>query len=100
MWPLNTVATKFLYFLGGILVVAAVTTTSGNRTAVNGAPIYLPGFTSTGVQSRTVKVPVWEPLLAWVRGTGSTVNRYSGACFPNPFKGLGFGSGTLVSLYY
>jgi hypothetical protein len=100
MFPLVTLGTHFLYFLGSILLSGIISVSSGPQTAVNGGAIMVPDFTSAGVASHTAKIPVIEPFAAFVEGTGSTTLRYGAACFPNPLKGMNMGSGTVVRLTY
>src|SRR5687767_950801 len=101
-WSLVTLtASKFVWFLGGILLAARIATSSGGTTAVNGGPIYAPDFNTAGVATRNTKVPIEFPFLGYVRGgTGSTTVQYPAACFLNPLASIGKGSGTLVRLKY
>lgn len=98
MWPITSLGTRFLYFVGSIVLATYISTTTGQQTGVNGGAIMVPDFNTSGVESRTVRVPVRLPFVAYVRGTGSTTLRYGAACFPNPLKAMGKGSGVLLRL--
>ena len=101
MFPIVTLGTKYLYFLGSILLAATISTSSTNTTGVNGGAILVPDFTSAGVASRNAVVPVRQQFIAYVRSnTGSTTIRYPASCFPNVLKGRSRGSGTVLRLTY
>lgn len=102
MWPLVTlVASKVFYHLGVLVLATRLFVGSGGQTAVNGAPISAPDFTTAGVESRTAHIPIVFPFAGFVRSnTGSTTIKYPAACLPNPLKAIGKGSGTIVRLAY
>src|SRR4051812_38045737 len=102
MWPYVTLtASKMLYWLGALVLATRLFTASGGQTALNGAPVSVPDFTTSGVESRNASVPVVFPVAAFVRGnTGSTTVKYPAACFPNPLKAIAKGSGSVVRLTF
>lgn len=101
-WSIITLtASKFVYFLGGLVLAMRIAAGSGGTTGVNGAPIYVPDFTTAGAMSRTAKIPVEFPFAGFVRGgTGSTTVQYPALCFLNPLASIGKGSGTVLRLKY
>jgi hypothetical protein len=99
MFPLVTLGTKYLYFLGSILLAGVISTGSGNTTGVNGGAIMVPNFTTAGIASKSQKVVIREPFVAFVRAaTGSTTKAYPASCFRNPLRGMNLGSGSLAWL--
>ena len=97
----NLLGTKFVYFLGSILLAGVISTASGGATGVNGGAIMLPDFNSAGVASKTVKFPYLEHVIAFVKAnTGSTTIQYPASCFQNPLHGMGAASGTVLRLTY
>ena len=102
MWNLVTLtASKFSFYLGGLVMAARIAVGAGGATGVNGAPIYVPDFNTSGVESTSLKVPIEFPFIAYVKGgTGSTTVKYPSSCFPNPLHAIGKGSGTVLSLDY
>lgn len=102
MWPIvSLTASKYLWFLGGLVIAVRIAVGSGNMTGVNGGPVYVPDFNSAGVYSRTAKFPAEFPFFAYVRAnTGSTTKAYPASCFRNPLRAISKSSGSVLRLVF
>lgn len=102
VWPIVTLtAGKLYYILGAWVLATRLFVASGGQTAVNGAPISVPDFNTSGVYSRSVAIPVLFPFAGFVRGgTGSTTVKYPAACIRNPLYAVSKSSGSVVRLAF
>lgn len=73
-FTLVTLGTKFVYFLGSVLLAGILSTGSGGATGANGGAIQVPDFTTSGRASTTQRITNELQFSAFVRGgTGSTL---------------------------
>ena len=107
MVPLITVGSKFLYFLGSILIGGVLNVASVPVTAVNGGAILVHDFTSAGAASRTSRAAVNLPFNAFWTASGGNVKvsggaKYAAFCIPNPLTKLSpsQGSGAPLALSF
>lgn len=103
MFSLVLLGARFSVAIGTLLLTSIVNPASTPVTAVNGAPISVAGFTSDGVASRRIKIPVVFPFYAYGTASGGNVKvsggaKYAAICAPNPLSKLSPSSGSGVPL--
>lgn len=104
---LPVIGTRLYYILGSLLHGGMIAPASNalDTTSLAGDVQVLPEFSTATLlkavtNSTSQGFPYKADIIAYIRGTGSTTLRYGAACFPNPFKNMGGGTGTVVRLDY